>query len=123
MTTATWSSSPGCTAGRSGSSGSYREGSVDFHDTPEEAAFRAELRSWLSEHWAGRPLEGGRGDFDALRRWGGELYDAGYVGLTWPSEYGGRGRSPPYPAVSLAETVPPHAPWHPGGIGPHPARP
>jgi alkylation response protein AidB-like acyl-CoA dehydrogenase len=90
---------------------------VDFHDTPEEAVFRAELRSWLSEHWAGRPLEGGRGDFDALRRWGGELYDAGYVGLTWPSEYGGRGLSPTYQAIYLEEMSRANAPGHPGVIG------
>src|SRR3954464_10985645 len=102
MTTATSSSSTGSTAGRSvskvGISGRPR---VDFHDTPEEAAFRTELRSWLSEHWSGRPVEGGRGDFAAMRRWGGELYDAGYVGLTWPTEYGGRGLPPTYQAIYL----------------------
>src|SRR5437879_12742352 len=30
---------------------------------------------------------------DSRRAWQAKLYAAGYVGLTWPEEYGGRGRS------------------------------
>ena len=70
---------------------------MDFRDTPQEAEFRTELRSWiqanLPEGWAERPPEGGRGDFEWLRAWGRRMYEAGYVGLTWPAEYGGRGLS------------------------------
>jgi len=29
--------------------------------------------------------------YDLLRRWQHKLYDAGFVGLTWPKEYGGQG--------------------------------
>jgi alkylation response protein AidB-like acyl-CoA dehydrogenase len=90
---------------------------VDFRDTPEEAAFRAELRAWLHDHWAGRELEGGRGDFELMRAWGAKLYDAGYVGLTWPPEYGGRGLSPTYQAIYLEEIARANAPGHPGVIG------
>jgi alkylation response protein AidB-like acyl-CoA dehydrogenase len=90
---------------------------MDFRDTPEEAAFRARLRSWLEEHWTGRPVEGGRGDFETLREWGRRLYDAGYVGLTWPAEYGGRGLSPTYQAIYLEEIARANAPGHPGVIG------
>jgi alkylation response protein AidB-like acyl-CoA dehydrogenase len=90
---------------------------VDFRDTPEEAAFRTELRAWLKDNWAGRALEGGRGDFDTLRAWGGRLYEAGYVGLTWPAEYGGRGLPPTYQAIYLEEMSRADAPGHPGVIG------
>ncbi|GAA4613958.1 acyl-CoA dehydrogenase family protein [Actinoallomurus liliacearum] len=90
---------------------------MDFRDTPEEAAFRAELRSWLEENAPQRAVEAGRGDFDALRAWGGRLYSAGYVGITWPEEYGGRGLSPTYQAIYLEELSRADAPGHPGVIG------
>ncbi|MEV5707810.1 acyl-CoA dehydrogenase family protein [Actinoallomurus sp. NPDC052274] len=90
---------------------------MDFRDTPEEAAFRAELRSWLQENAPQRAVEAGRGDFDALRAWGGRLYSAGYVGITWPEEYGGRGLSPTYQAIYLEELSRVDAPGHPGVIG------
>lgn len=94
---------------------------MDFRDTPEEARFRAELRSWLEanlpEGWADRPPEGGRGDFEFLRAWGKQLYEAGYVGLTWPTEYGGRGLPPTFQAILLEEVARLNAPNHPGVIG------
>ena len=61
---------------------------MELRDTPDEAAFRAELRAWLD---ANLPEErrGGRGGaqrFDDAfgREWSRMLYDAGYAGLTWP---------------------------------------
>ena len=90
---------------------------MDFRDTPEEAAFRTALRSWLEEHWDGRGAGRGRGDFETLRAWGGRLYEAGYVGLTWPEQYGGRGLSPTYQAIYLDEMSRADAPGHPGVIG------
>jgi alkylation response protein AidB-like acyl-CoA dehydrogenase len=94
---------------------------VDFRDTQDEAAFRAELRSWLAtnlpEGWADRPPQAGRGDFEFLRSWGGRLHEAGYVGLTWPKEYGGRGLTANYQAIYLEEMSRTNAPGHPGVIG------
>ncbi len=75
---------------------------MDFDDTPEEAAFRAEARAWLERN-AERPPEGGRGRFpspdepgyvERCKQWQGALYDGGWAGITWPKEYGGRGGSP-----------------------------
>src|SRR5207249_8085083 len=68
---------------------------VDLRDTPEEAAFRERLRSWLEENLP-TELQGHRGgearfEGAALRAWSRALYDAGYAGLTWPKEYGGGG--------------------------------
>jgi alkylation response protein AidB-like acyl-CoA dehydrogenase len=72
---------------------------MDFDDTPEEAAFRAEARAWLEGH-AERLPEQGRGRFPSpedpayvgrCKDWQGVLYDGGWAGITWPKEYGGRG--------------------------------
>src|SRR5262245_42391509 len=63
---------------------------VELRDSPDEAAFRAEVRGWLAEH---NPGLDGLPDVDAKRAWSRKIYDAGYAGLTWPEEYGGRGAS------------------------------
>lgn len=70
---------------------------MDFRDSPAEAEFRAEVRTWLREHlpegWpAQRAPAGSAEETIELRRWWQrELYDGGWLGLTWPREYGGRG--------------------------------
>jgi len=71
---------------------------VDFRDTPEEAAFRQEVRAWLAENLVGEfaRIGGGRGTADEehweLRMaWERTLGEAGWIGLSWPTEYGGRG--------------------------------
>ncbi len=74
---------------------------MDFDDTPEEAAFRAEARAWLQTH--AKPLEGTRRDpwggkdeathVASCKAWQRTLYDGGWSGITWPKEYGGRGAS------------------------------
>ena len=80
---------------------------MDFEDSPELAAFRAEVRSFLDEH-----AELRRGDdrdwsrngaatdpdvaADYRRRcteWQRTLFDHGWAGLTWPVAFGGRGLS------------------------------
>jgi alkylation response protein AidB-like acyl-CoA dehydrogenase len=62
--------------------------------TPEEEAFRAELRAWLA---ANLPKEPVPDDEDARRvfqrAWQRKLAAAGYVGIQWPREHGGRGAS------------------------------
>jgi alkylation response protein AidB-like acyl-CoA dehydrogenase len=72
---------------------------VDFTLTPAQEAFREEVRVWLKANiphdWETRAM--GSADvprpeaYDAMRAWQRKLYDAGYIGLTWPKEYGGRG--------------------------------
>lgn len=58
-----------------------------LHDSPGEAAFRSRARAWLEEHAASI----GKHDIDGLKAWQRKLYEAGWLGLTWPAEYGGRG--------------------------------
>jgi alkylation response protein AidB-like acyl-CoA dehydrogenase len=73
---------------------------VDFLDTPAEAAFRDEVRTWLAEHLVGEfaELGGGGGPADdtawELRHeWEKVLGRDRWVGLDWPEEYGGRNAS------------------------------
>jgi alkylation response protein AidB-like acyl-CoA dehydrogenase len=94
---------------------------MDLRDTPEEAAFRAELRSWLEEHLP-EELQGHRGgaarfDGPAMREWSRALYDGGYAGLTWPKEYGGGGAPYTHQAIFLEELARAEAPPHIGVIG------
>jgi len=75
---------------------------VDFDDTEEEAAFRAEARTWLESHApyrvdSGKPRVPVADDdaqarhVQASRRWQRTLYDAHWAGITWPEQFGGRG--------------------------------
>jgi alkylation response protein AidB-like acyl-CoA dehydrogenase len=94
---------------------------VDLRDKPEEAAFRAELRAWLD---ASLPDDrrGGRGgaqrfDDSFGREWSRKLYEAGYAGLTWPTEYGGAGAPYSFQAIFYEESARAQAPGHVGVIG------
>jgi len=78
---------------------------MDFRDSPEEAAFRDEVRAWLDEHLTAEfRAIGGRGgpadeaDWDLRLEWERLLGKDRWVGLSWPEEYGGR-------AASFAEHV------------------
>jgi alkylation response protein AidB-like acyl-CoA dehydrogenase len=94
---------------------------VDLRDTPEEAAFRAELRAWIAANLpdALRSHRGGAARFDGpeVRNWSRALHDAGYAGLTWPKEYGGGGQPYSHQAIFLEETARAEAPPHVGVIG------
>ncbi len=58
-----------------------------LQDTPAEAAFRERLRAWLE---ANAPCID-KHAVAALKAWQRQLYEAGWLGLTWPKEYGGQG--------------------------------
>ena len=79
---------------------------MDFDDTPDEAAFRAEARAWLEAH---APVKGGPDDWstgflertmdpkeftERAKAWQRLLVDEGWAGITWPKKYGGRGGTP-----------------------------
>jgi alkylation response protein AidB-like acyl-CoA dehydrogenase len=88
---------------------------MDLRDTPEEAAFRAELRSWIEQNLTDE-IRGGRFE-EAGRVWSRKLFDAGYAGLTWPKEYGGAGAPYSHQAIFLEEMARAEAPSHLGVIG------
>ena len=88
---------------------------MDLRDTPEEAAFRAELRAWIETNLTD---EIRRGRFEeAGRDWSRKLHEAGYAGLTWPKEYGGAGAPYSHQAIFLEEMARAEAPPHLGVIG------
>lgn len=94
---------------------------MNLRDTPEEARFRAELRTWLDENLPPerRGMRGGAQRFDDGfgREWSRKLYEAGYAGLTWPKEYGGAGAPHSFQAIFLEELARAQAPAHVGVIG------
>jgi len=66
---------------------------MDLSYTPQQEAFRAEVRAWLRAHVPKDPLASfdTKEGFEAHRRWEHELNDGGYAMVPWPVEYGGRG--------------------------------
>ena len=58
---------------------------MDFDFTPEEQAFRAEVREFLAENLPPR-AERGRG---FMGEWLRKVRDKRWVGFSWPEEYGG----------------------------------
>jgi alkylation response protein AidB-like acyl-CoA dehydrogenase len=64
---------------------------VDLTLSPSEQEFRDELRSWLEENHPGEEPQGDNEAFEFRRQWQRKLHEAGYAGLSWPKEYGGRG--------------------------------
>lgn len=70
---------------------------MDLNLSQDELEFRDELRSWLAANaprdWNEHRDEPLEARFDFLKRWQRKLYDAGWAGVSWPKEYGGRGAS------------------------------
>jgi len=69
---------------------------VETRFTPEEEAFRTEARAWLEANVpkTQRPDAAdlrARRDYDMA--WQRTMFDAGWAGINWPKEYGGRGAS------------------------------
>ena len=66
---------------------------MDLTLTQEEEAFRDEVRSWLGENHPGPEPEGEEAKFLFRRDWQQKMHEAGWAGISWPKEYGGRGAS------------------------------
>jgi alkylation response protein AidB-like acyl-CoA dehydrogenase len=79
---------------------------MNFDDTPQEAAFRAEARKWveanapkelhdeLSQSSLGRIRLKNKDMVEVGKAWQKKKADAGWACLSWPKDYGGRGASP-----------------------------
>jgi alkylation response protein AidB-like acyl-CoA dehydrogenase len=87
---------------------------MELRDSEEEEAFRAELRAWLREAVSSLPPKPRPDDMWARREyeatWQRMLFEAGYAGISWPKEYGGRGASPAEELIFLEETQRARAP-------------
>ncbi len=72
---------------------------MDLGDTPQEAAFREKARRWLAENRPegivdrGFSLPTDKRSLEVLRAWQRRLWEAGYLGINWPAEYGGQGKT------------------------------
>jgi alkylation response protein AidB-like acyl-CoA dehydrogenase len=70
---------------------------LDLHITDEDRAFRQEVRTWLQANTPKDPrppiTKEGSPQASYMRAWQKKLFDAGWAGITWPKEYGGRGLS------------------------------
>ena len=75
---------------------------MDFADSPEHAAFRAEFRDWLEANLpseicvddaADQRVAPDRETLEKRVAWQKTMHAAGWVGISWPTEYGGRGAS------------------------------
>jgi alkylation response protein AidB-like acyl-CoA dehydrogenase len=68
---------------------------MDLSWSPEEQAFRAEVRDWLAANVPAEPLPSGdtREGFARHLEWERRLFDARLAVVSWPEEYGGRAAS------------------------------
>ena len=83
---------------------------MDLTLSPQEESFRDELRAWIGEHHPGREPEGDEAGFEFRRRWQRRLHEAGWAGVSWPKEYGGRGATLVEQAIYNEEVVRAQAP-------------
>ena len=83
---------------------------MDLTLSPQEEAFRDELRAWLEANGPGREPEGDEAAFEFRKAWQRSLYDAGWAGVAWPKEYGGRGATLVEQAIYNEEMVRARAP-------------
>jgi alkylation response protein AidB-like acyl-CoA dehydrogenase len=88
---------------------------VDLRYSPSDERFRTEVRAWLEATLPTLPPKPDAEDWPARRdydtRWQRMLHDAGYAGIDWPQEVGGRGASPTEHLIFLEETERAGAPY------------
>jgi alkylation response protein AidB-like acyl-CoA dehydrogenase len=85
---------------------------VDLHTTAEDEAFRARVRAWLEANRPGK-LE----THEQRKAWHRKLYEAGFIGLDWPREYGGHDARPMEQAILSEEMARAKAPPPINGLG------
>jgi alkylation response protein AidB-like acyl-CoA dehydrogenase len=90
---------------------------MDPRDTPEEAAFRAEVRGWLERtvppyRDAYRKAKESEERLRIAADWQGELFESGYGAMGWPEEYGGRPGSGVQRFIVAQESAEAETPYH-----------
>jgi len=79
---------------------------MDFTVSDDDKAFRKEVRQWLSENVPKEPCPAiGPEQAVFLKDWQRKLFDAGWAGIAWPKEYGGRGLSLEQQAIWYEESA------------------
>lgn len=88
--------------------------------------FRVEVAAWFTENKPADPgfllpqsfMEVGTDQqFEFLRDWQRKVYEAGYLGMAWPAEYGGGGRDQAFQDIATAEMAHQQVPFMTNTIG------
>jgi alkylation response protein AidB-like acyl-CoA dehydrogenase len=100
---------------------------MDFRFSAEDEAFRQELRTWLEKN---RPTqrsadddrtdfmhEGGKDDWQRRLKWHRKMHSGGWVGISWPKEYGGRGATLTQQLIYNEEMAAANTPQLVNGLG------
>jgi len=77
---------------------------MDLTLSPSEQQFRDEVREWIEANHPGPEPEAGLEEVMAFRReWQQKMHEAGWAGISWPKEYGGRGATMIEQAIFVGE--------------------
>src|ERR671925_2264935 len=86
---------------------------MDLNLSPEDRAFRDRTRRWLAANVPRTELK----TLEERRAWHRTMFEAGYVGMAWPKEYGGQAASPMKVAIVADEMARANAPAPINGLG------
>ncbi|MCI3274480.1 acyl-CoA dehydrogenase family protein [Streptomyces cylindrosporus] len=91
-----------------------------LESTPELEAFRGKVRAFVAQHAPGVKAHSGVRAPDpalmpAIREWTAKLFEAGFLGIDWPVEYGGRPDAHPLEPSVVAEEIARARTWPPVG--------
>ena len=86
---------------------------MDLNYSPEDRAFRDRTRRWLEANVPADDLK----TLAERKAWHRKLYEAGYVGMLWPREYGGWGATAMQQAIVQDEMARIQAPPTINGLG------
>jgi alkylation response protein AidB-like acyl-CoA dehydrogenase len=86
---------------------------MDLRYSPEDLAFRDATRRWFEAHVPREELK----TLEERKAWHRTMYEAGYIGMLWPREYGGRGATPMQQAIVQDEMARIGAPPPINGLG------
>ena len=86
---------------------------MDLTYAPEDLAFREATRTWFAANTPTQDLK----TLEERKAWHRTMYEAGYVGMLWPKEYGGWGRTPMQQAIVQDEMARLGAPPPINGLG------
>ena len=99
---------------------------MDLSFSPSHLAFRKEARAWIERNldrtWGDALRNPGMGERELVefrRAWQRELNAAGYLGMRWPKEWGGRGATGVEEAILAEELAGADAPEIPNTLGLH----
>jgi alkylation response protein AidB-like acyl-CoA dehydrogenase len=95
---------------------------MDLNLTPEEESFRHKVRSWLEGNApktqvSAREAREDKNWLEQAKAWQRKLFEAGYVALAWPKEYGGQAMDPMRQSIVNGELVRARVPYMIGASG------